>query len=237
MNFKLWLEEQQMMMFSTKPVELYHGSNTGADNSSLNSLLKDGIKPTVAQGYGQGAGFYVWSDKNSAINHTKAIASGSITTNAKTDGMPMIVTVEAIADPEKWDLDYESNQKALVIWLHDNFEKVSQALEGDNIGLTNRFNREIIDPNDQRVMAKGVSVKMDNSRKTLYAHNDSSLRVGEFLGALVNRLKEKDPQTVNKFEELFFANMKPGVAIKYVGTETLKPKKIEIYKDGQWIQA
>ena len=40
-----------------------------------------------------------------------------------------------------------------------------------------------------------------------------------------------------KFEELFFANMKPGVAIKYVGSEILRPKRIEIFKDGQWVQA
>jgi hypothetical protein len=236
-TFKQYLEDRQMMIFSTRPVELYHGSNTGADNSALNSLLKDGIKPTIAQGHGQGSGFYVWSDKNSAINHTKAITSGSITTNAKTDGLPMIVTVEAIADPEKWDLDYESNKRSIVNWLHDNFEKLQPLLgPEDKAQLRSKQNREILNNRDEKIMSKGVSVSVE-TYKTLYAQSDSVLRDGEIIGTIMNRLQQKDPQTVHKFEELFFANMKPGVAIKYVGSETLRPKRIEMLKDGQWIQA
>ena len=238
-SFKKFLifQERQMMMFSTKPVELYHGTNTGSDNSVLNNFKTKGIVPNIAQGHGQGAGFYVWSDRNSAINHSDAIKKDSITTRAKQDGLPMIVTIEAIADPEKWDLDYEANQKVLVGWLHDNFEKINQHLSGGDVGLSARFNREILDPNDQKIMAKGVSIKMNNSRKTLYSHNDASLRSGEVLSAIVSQLQQKNPEVVYKFEELFFANMRPGVAIKYVGNEPLKPKKIEVFKDGKWIEA
>ena len=236
-GFYEWLilnEDRQMMMFSTRPVELYHGSNTGADNSSLNSFLKAGIKPSIAQGYGQGEGFYVWSDKKSAIHHTKAIAADSITTNAKNDGLPMIITVEAIADPEKWDLDYEHNKESIVDWLYDNFEKLQPLLTPeDKVQLRSKRDMEVFNSRDEKVMSKGVAVSVE-SFKTLYAQSDSSIRDAKIIGTIINKLQQKEPHTVHKFEELLFANMKPGFALKYVGYETLTPKRIEVFRDNQW---
>lgn len=233
-TFKQYLEDQQMMMFSTKPVELYHGSNTGADNSVLDSFLKNGIKSSIAQGHGQGEGFYVWSDKKSAIHHTKAISADSITTNAKNDGLPMIITVEAIPDPEKWDLDYETNKTSIVNWLHDNFEKLQPLLKPeDKVQLRSKQNREVLNHRDEKVKSKGVSVSVETF-KTLYAQGNSNVRDAEIIGTIINKLQQKDSQTVHKFEELLFANMKAGFALKYVGQETLRPKKIEIFKESQW---
>lgn len=236
-SFKQYFEDQQMMMFSTKPVELYHGSNTGADNSTLRSFKSHGILPSVAQGWGQGAGFYVWSDKNSAIQHTKAIKDDTIQTKSKQDGLPMIVTVEAIPSPEKWDLDYEANRRILVNWLYENSDKFNQILSGEDVGITWKGERDILQgDSDQLVKAKGITVKMGTGRKALYDKDEAGTRSGEYFSAIVNRLQKKDPQTVHRFEELFFANMKPGVAIKYVGSEPLIPKRIEIFQDGKWIE-
>jgi hypothetical protein len=149
----------------------------------------------------------------------------------------MIVTVEAIADPEKWDLDYESNKRSIVNWLHDNFEKLQPLLgPEDKAQLRSKQNREILNNRDEKIMSKGVSVSVE-TYKTLYAQSEPNIRDGEVIAPIINKLQQKDPQTVHKFEELFFANMKPGVAIKYVGSEILIPKRIEIFKDGQWVQA
>jgi hypothetical protein len=235
-SFRKFLEDQQMMMFTTKPVELYHGSNTGADNSVLQNFKTNGIVPNIAQGHGQGLGFYVWSDKKSAVNHTSAIKQDSITTMSKKDGYPMIVTLSAIPDPEKWDLDYESNKKVLVNWMYDNFDKFNQILNNDDVGLSWKGDREIHTDDDKKIMARGVTAKVGTSRKAIYAHNDASIRDGQILSSIVSKLQQKDPVIVHKFEELFFANMRPAVAIKYVGSEPLKPKKIEIFKDNNWIE-
>lgn len=234
-TFKQYIEDRQMMMFSTRPVDLYHGTNTGADNSVLNNFKTKGVLPSIAQGYGQGVGFYVWSDKNSAVNHANAIKKDSISTMAKQDGMPMIVTLQAIPDPEKWDLDYEINKKALVDWLYDNFDKVNQSLKGTDLSLKWKGEREVY-VGDDKINSRGITASMGNARKSIYAHNDSSIRDGEVLSFIVNKLQQKDPDITRKFEELFFANMKPGVAIKYVGSEPLKPKKIEVFKDNNWIE-
>ncbi|NDG86267.1 MAG: hypothetical protein EBX52_14660, partial [Proteobacteria bacterium] len=51
---------------------------------------------------------------------------------------------------------------------------------------------------------------------------------GEVVGIIMNLLQKNDPRTVHSFEELFFSNMGPGVAVKYVGKEPLPVKSIEI---------
>jgi len=233
-TFKQYLEDRQMMMFSTKPVELYHGTNTGPNNETLQSFTQKGAMPNVAQGYGQGAGFYVWSDRKSAASHTEGISKDSITTRAKVGGNPMIVTVEAIADPEKWDLDYEQNKKPIVNWLYDNFEKIQPLIDSDEINLRSKRMANVLDPKDRLVSSKTLAVTFGGTYAGLSADVDSNIRSGEILAAIMNRLQQKDPHTVHKFEELLFANMRPGFTLKYVGHEPLQIKRIEVFKDAQW---
>jgi len=49
-----------------------------------------------------------------------------------------------------------------------------------------------------------------------------------------NKLRQKDPHTVYKFEELLFANMRPGFTLKYVGQEPIQVKSIDTFEDGHW---
>jgi hypothetical protein len=60
---------------------------------------------------------------------------------------------------------------------------------------------------------------------------------GQLLGIIFQELqKGQNKNLIHTFEELFFANMPRAVAIKYVGTKNLKPKKIEVFKNQKWIQ-
>jgi len=244
-TFKEWLLERQMMMFSTKPVDLYHATNTGKNNSVIDSFKSSGAVSSLATGHGQGQGFYVWTDRGSAVNHAKAIIENPmVTTNASTEGLPMVVTIEAILEPEKWDLDYEINKKKLIEWIYDNHELVNKHLnDTDEVKIGQIFKREIPDDNNQMVTSKGVQFITSQRpggggvRSTQYAHGGSGVRSGELIGAIINKIQQKDPKTIHGFEELFFANIGPGVAIKYVGSEAIKPKRIEIFKDNQWINA
>jgi hypothetical protein len=237
-TFKQYFEDRQMMMFSTKPVELYHASNTGKGNSVLNSFKTRGILSNLAQGYGQGEGFYVFSDKKSAIKHSNEIIKGdSITTKAEKDGYPMVVTVEAIPDPEKWDLDYELNYSILIDWLHDNFEKFQDLVSDNEVGLKAKMYRNVYNHKDEFVPSKGITFKSGRGISSRFSKSwsQNDIGLGQMLGSVINKIQEKDPETVRKFEELFFANMRPGVAIKYVGNEALQPKKIEVFKDENWV--
>jgi hypothetical protein len=235
-TFKHYLEERQMKLFSTNPVELYHATNTGADDGVLQSFKSKGITPRSSTGWGQGSGFYVFSDKNTAIKHSASIKDDSITTNAQQDGHPMVVTVQEIVDPEKWDLDYELNSKSIINWLHDNFDKAQSLLSDDSDGvqLNRKRTGSVLDAQDQTVMSKGIQTKLGGKRSMMYSQGASSLARGETLSQIMNKLQEKDPAMIHRFEELLFANMPSGFALKYVGNEPLKPKSIEVYKDGNW---
>lgn len=240
-TFLEWLVERQMMMFSTKPVELYHGSNTGADNSALQSFKTKGVLPDVAKGYGQGQGFYVWSDWESAARHTKAIKDDSITTKARQDGLPMIVTIKSIIEPSEWDFDYENNHKKLIDWMYDNFDKIKGIVDEEGqTRLRNRWQREVLNAKDNLVMSKGIQFERPGGGWTSRYSNSGdsqSTDTGEMIGSIMNRLQQRDPETVHRFEEIFFANMGRGIPIKYVGSQPLKPEKIEVLKDGRWVEA
>jgi hypothetical protein len=228
-----------MMMFSTRPVELYHGSNTGADNGVLDSFRRRGVVPDMASGHGQGRGFYVWSDRKSAASHAKAILGDpTITTNARTDGSPMVVTIKAVMEPDRWDLDYEMNKRKMIEWLHDNHEMANEIMGSEDVRIKNRFQREVPDDRGEWANSKGVQfLTPGGSMSTHYARSEGGMRAGELVGAIMNKIQKKDPATVHRFEELFFANMGPGVAVKYVGSEPLKPKRIEVFRDGRWDEA
>lgn len=238
LHFKEWLVERQMMMFSTRPVELYHGTYTGSGDAVLRSFKEKGILPNIATGHGQGHGFYVWSDKRSAAGHTSAIANDPmVSTNADLNGSPMIVTVEAVMDPEKWDLDYETNREKMIEWLYDNHEMANEIAGEEGVRVQNRFDREIPGRDDQMVMSKGVQFREPSGRRsTHYAKGESGIRAGELIASIMNKIQHKDAATIHRFEELFFANMGPGVAVKYVGSQPLKPEKIEVLKDGRWVE-
>lgn len=238
-TFLEWLIERQLMMFSTKPVEVYHGTYTGDRDKVLQSFKDNGVLSGLAKGYGQGQGFYVWSDKRSAANHTNAIANDPmVSTGADLNGLPMIVTIETIMDPEKWDLDYETNREKMIDWLYDNHEMANKIADADGVRVANRFNRNIPGRGDQMIMSKGIQFQEPSgARSTHYAKGESGIRAGELIGSIMNKIQHKDAATIHKFEELFFANMGPGVAVKYVGSEPLKPKRIEVLKNGQWVRA
>jgi hypothetical protein len=40
-----------------------------------------------------------------------------------------IVTIKEMLEPEDWDLDYETNFKVLLNWLHSNWEMVKNDLQ------------------------------------------------------------------------------------------------------------
>lgn len=226
MNFYQFykLLEQQLSLFPAQNRELYHGSNTGADFSMLYSFQSKGIIPDLAKGYGQGAGFYVWSDKQSAINHTTQITDG-IESQAKRDGLPMVITIETLLDTENWDLDYEANRNVIINWLHLNWDSVK-----NNLG-------NILDINNSKKISsnygKAIKFAITNSpgggnlNRSIYStsNSDSDKGTGEILGTVVNQLQKNNPQVTKPFESQFFANLNPGVAIKYVGSQVLKPKK------------
>ena len=240
-----YYSENVQALASGGPVKLYHGSNSGPDDSILNSFKEKGILSNIASGYGQGSGFFMWSDKNSAVKHAKNLVdpNSNMTTSATTGGRPMVVEATETLDPKNWDLDYELQNKDIIDYIHANFDSLKPLLDksqGVNLGdgLKNfQFRNKIdeyTDPNDNTTMRKVQIGFNDNDkevRRTL-ANTTGDLRTGQVVGKLVEALRMGDPDVLDAFESDFFSNLQPGTALKYVGSSPLMPSNIETFALG-----
>lgn len=274
-----------MMLFSTRPRELYHGTVVGKEQVNLRSFKSKGAMP-MSGGYGQGGGFFVYSDRNSARKQAVSISTGkgsSYRNDADNSGRPMVVTVEVTMEPDQWDLDYELNYKLIMEYLLKNFDRVKDKLKSDHISVEKttmglqpwekpgyykkreekphplavpKSNHEDLElepmenwlpadvaanikdrPVGFRVSAVGnkpIMTHLGPARdRTVWHRGKAQDKAGytydgEAVGIIMNLLQKNDPRTVHSFEELFFSNMGPGVAVKYVGKEPLSVKSIEI---------
>jgi TP901 family phage tail tape measure protein len=224
------------------PVRLYHGSNTGVEDSVLKSFQENGVLPNVAQGYGQGAGFYTWTDRLSAIKHAKNISAGNIITNSQSGGKQMVVELTESLNPKNWDLDYEMQAAEISDFLYSNFDKLGPLLEkSKGIDLGNNFkNFELREKYDEYIDGGGEATRKtqigfqenDKEIRRTIVNSTGDLRTGAVLGKLISSLRMADPTVTDAFEEEFFANLKPGQAIKYVGASPLKPTNIETFAAG-----
>ena len=244
------------LLASGGKVKLYHGSNTGVDDATLKSFKEKGALSDIATGYGQGAGFYVWSDKESAKEQANMRVKGGLgsftTVSGDTSGRPMVVTFEETPEPATWDLDYETNKGPVVNWLVKNFDQLK-----DKLVPTDRLTgiKNIIQENkDQGIMSAGIRVEeadqrmmsdtgeemivTGRARKSIYAGTASDIREAELIGQIMNRLQSQDPKLVEDFENEFFNSptLSSGdwtnLALKYVGSSPLIPTNIETFATG-----
>lgn len=218
-------------------VSLYHGSNTGINDSILESFKKEGARSDIAKGYGQGSGFYVYTEKNRAINQAKMRVGGGgnfVLAQGDKSGKPMVLTFNEVLSPENYDLDYELQKGLVVDWMHKHYEvlkdKIAPKLTANEryAGVTGILNK---DPEQGR-MSNAIRVQDDmGSRKTIYSGTDGDIREGELIGKIMNRLQSNDPSIVHAFEsELFKAPL--GLTLKYVGSSPLRPSNIETFASG-----
>lgn len=223
------------------PVKLYHGTMTGPDDSVLKNIKEKGILSSIAGGYGQGSGFYVWTSKDSALKHAEGIQSGAFTTNAAKGGYKMIIELTEMLDPKNWDLDYEVQAGDVANFVFDNFEKMQSLLEKvkgvdtgsplQDFSLRGK-NADFKHPaagKSVRQISMGFKEEGREKRKSVDTLGmDYDLRTGQVIGGLVAALKAADPTVMDAFETEFFSNIKPGQALKYVGSAPLKPSNIDV---------
>ena len=107
-NFKLWLMENT----GSGTKELYHATLSGPNNEILNSFIQKGIDPTIAKGFFQGGGFFVFQNKDLAIHHAKDIEETQdkkdpfFKKEVQVKGKPIIIVVDEPITPECFDIDY-----------------------------------------------------------------------------------------------------------------------------------
>lgn len=212
--------------------ELYHGTNSGRNNVNVNQF-KNGINTNKAHGYGQGHGFYVFCDELSAKKHAFNIVNpqSNITSQADTEGLPMIVSVIGYLHPDNWDIDYENNKKAVFSFLWDHYEKFQDLTFDSGYGQA-KFDGK----SDKYGFQK---IKYEDPEKYTsigYNHDNPASDTGEatVISNIVKAFAAKDPQVVSAFKTIFFSNLSPGMAIKYIGSNPLKISKMEIFNNNRW---
>ena len=211
--------------------EFYHGTSSGTNNQNIISFKK-GINPSMAKGYGQGEGFYVWLNKNNAINHSKEFSSG---------GYPMIVTVQAELSPQNFDLDHEAMSSMTGQFIADTWDVLFKKLPEGSI----QTERGIINILKSRKIPSGPSAGAmqffftNGKIATKSPNTESNVGTGELFGAIFNILQKQFPQQTSDFELKAFSQVvnNSNAALKYVGSQTLIPSKIECFVNNQWIDA
>lgn len=215
-------------------MRFYHATSTGPNLETLKSFLQHGVKTEQATGSGQGAGFYVWTTKERAIDHAlKFLADFA-------QGYPLIITVEATLNTKDWDLDYELHPDLVFTFLYNNFELFKQIPDGailmDGIPLV--VSRCILNKEYKVIkFAIGGTALGGGKTKAMGCPDprDSDVWTAATLGTIFNYMQVHFPAQAEKFEA---AILKQELhAVKYVGKAPLKIVQCEAFVDNRWLDA
>jgi hypothetical protein len=139
MNFhEFWV------LLERERIPLFHGTTTGGDDENLKSF-RAGIRPKSSEGWGQGAGYYVYSgvpsgggwDASRARDHAVGVSklgstgsTGSFRKAGGVGGDPMVVKHMADLNPRDYDIDLEIESKDVAAFLRSRAEEVNRSLGG-----------------------------------------------------------------------------------------------------------
>ena len=187
--------------------ELYHATRSGAVES-----LRRGIDSRRSQGFGQGAGFYLWKSKQRALQHAREMESAEYSKEVSVTGHPVLVTVTEELTPEEFDVDYEVAGPAFLQFLEPNKDWITQ--------------------HSAEIMAKvnfdglGISIWGDGMprRSMRFDSTELSISQAQSLGRLAERISALEPEVMRRFE---LAALKQAEALKYVGSRPLYPSRVE----------
>ena len=218
--------------------QVYHASATNDDFKILNSLRR-GCQSDIAQGYGQGPGFFIWTTEQGATNH---IESGFVEEKGK---YPIFVTLNINLNPQEWDLDYEGNYAIAVKFIVDNLPLINKIPDGEamvdgKVILTSKLQYSPYKINDKDYSSIGVnygsrSYGMPVGLETI---GTAGIEEGKFAGSIMDSVQKRYPEIVQKFENDIFDDIlskRKTVALKYVGKKPLIPSKIEMWVNHQWV--
>lgn len=231
---------------------LYHSTNTKSDLSNLHSL-RSGIrtdKNLTNMATEQGAGFYLWQNRQSALKRLKSSMvipdQGAYRQFIKEkDGYPLLVTIEALElNPINFVADSEvsvagisnvlirniSNINKILI---DNAEKLPPRIGSSQIRYDGKFIFNDIGTYSINIPKKHI-IKSGNGRESFRPESIRGPDSGEWGQRLAvlyydlfNLLQQKDGQLYSNMMKEILSD-KEIDAIKYVGKEIIKPYRLEI---------
>lgn len=200
--------------------EFYHGTTF-----PIESFVK-GIDTTRAKGHGQGAGFYLYVDKATAINHARELASGEMFKGLdggdSSDGKPIIVVVNPPFTPENFDIDFEAFGNAFGMFVLDNIDYFAQ--NHQKLGIGSKFGFK---PAGVLKLAKDGKIRFGSSTMRFPSSEGISPVQAANISTTAKLLSELNPEMYRKFENSVLSN---ASAVKYNGPEKILPLRIEDLK-------
>jgi hypothetical protein len=205
-NWREYLTEQE----EGEGVLLYHATCSPPES------FANGIESTRAKGFGQGEGFYFFTNKAMAINHANSLIKNSIDKEELADcskGAYIIISDEPVT-PETFDIDYEAYAGGFVEFVVKNKEyfeprKEEYYIKSIRDSGFSFFPEPVVNPRRRKFISIGSDI--DRYR----AVNISQM---------ANKLATENPEMFKKFEEEILPN---ASAIKYNGEKTIYPLRIE----------
>ena len=213
--------------------ELYHATLSGPNNEILNSFIQKGIDPTIAKGFFQGGGFFVFQNKDLAIHHAKDIEETQdkkdpfFKKEVQVKGKPIIIVVDEPITPECFDIDYEIFSQAFSRFMYDNFDFFQKHANDLNMFIHSKYD------DTKRVFAAFNSQKIPDSvlrgvrftaRGEIKDQQTVSPEEGGEYSKFAEKLAKLDPDMFNKFESEYL-HLSP--AIKYNCKKKIWPVRIE----------
>jgi hypothetical protein len=201
----------------------YHATLAGKNGEVLASLA-EGVDPSRAKGFGQGAGFYLWANRDRALRHLGDVASGEgLIKEVAVAGEPILVVLDVPLTPEDFDIDYEVYAEGLMHFLRDNAAWFTSNAERLVFPFSVYDDGEFADASF-KFTETGLMWRIGSRRK--HSTFDSDMRGtddGRLLSAFARRLSEVAPDMFRRFE----AEVLPRAsAVKYVGPR-VQPLRIE----------
>lgn len=225
---------------------LWHISD---DTSALASFFREGAKPVGVGEGGQKDGFYVWSDRETALKHATAMLNGSFSNKVSREKALLIgvsVNKQSIRYPT-WQLDLEATKGLFALWcqhgvfLNRNAQNLNipvhtshkewhdiEATTGLSyekfIGKTPETYEEFIHfhlrRKDGREAHKIIWEDIDNGSETFKAE------------IITTYLCENDPTFLNRYNSFLEHIARTGekASLKYTGVQPLKVDQIILLK-------
>lgn len=225
---------------------LWHISD---NTSSLTSFLREGAKSVGIGEGGQQNGFYVWSDKVTALKHAKAMLNGMFTNKpiketALLIGVP--VNKKDIQYPA-WQLDLEATKGLFDLWcqygdfLNKHAQNISipvhsSSREWKDIETITKISYEKIIKKEPNIYEEFIHfhLKRKDGREThKIMWEDIDNGADTFKAEAITRyLCENNPLFLNKYNALLehIAYTGETASLKYTGKQPLKVDNISLLK-------
>lgn len=195
---------------------LYH-----ATCSPPESFVK-GIDPTRAKGYGQGEGFYFWTNKKLATKHAVDHLLQGKDKEEKadcSDGAYIIVSDEPVT-PETFDIDYEAYYEGLIDFVTSNegLFPLNQWVPGPDRSQGGIKRKDDVIYFRARVDGRSINTTIRVDVGEIIALKASKI------SKVIRYISTVDPSLFKRFEEYVLPK---ASAIKYNGKEKIIPLRIE----------